>query len=224
MKKLSLALVGLLSAIPAFAEVVTYQFTGVINEIRREVPGVSLGRPVATADFEQGTVAIGSTFHGSFSYETSLTLGDYDFYFGHGSGKVVPASVLTFDANGASIVSGTTAPSIFVTDDDYWNYVHILPETNYNAPRATFLFYDYTRTALSGEGIPNELSLEAFWNAYARLNWTAADGSAYSSQGMFTSLTRVSPVPEPESFGMMIAGLGVLAAFARRRKQGVATH
>jgi PEP-CTERM motif len=224
MKKLGLAIIGLLSAIPAFAEVVTYQYTGVINTIRRDVPGVSMGRPVAAAEFLQGTVAVGSTFHGSFSYDTSLTLNGYDFYFGYGSGKVVPASVLTIDASGASIVSGTTAPNIFVSTDNYWHRVHILPETDYSSPQATFVFYDYTKTALSSEAIPGELSLEAFWNANASLTWITADGSGYRSEGMLTSLTRVSPVPEAESFGMMIAGLGVLAAFARRRKQSAVSR
>lgn len=224
MKKLSFVLVGLLSAIPAFAEVVTYEFTGVINTIRREVPGVTLGRPVASADFVQGKIAVGHTFHGSFSYDTSLPLNDFGFYsVPWDSSSVVPASVLTLDASGAAIVSGTRAPSIFVDNDDsYADRVYIITANEYLGPRLNFAFYDYTGTALSSGAIPGELSLDAFWHADADVKWTTANGTEYTSTGMFTSLTRVSPVPEPESFGMMIAGLGVLAAFARRRKQAAA--
>ncbi|MBI3229215.1 MAG: PEP-CTERM sorting domain-containing protein [Burkholderiales bacterium] len=48
-------------------------------------------------------------------------------------------------------------------------------------------------------------------------NYTAltSSGAGINSQKMLT----VTPVPEPETYGMMLAGLGVLAFLARRKKQ-----
>ncbi|MFM2059314.1 MAG: hypothetical protein RLY71_3699 [Pseudomonadota bacterium] len=44
-----------------------------------------------------------------------------------------------------------------------------------------------------------------------------ADGTAFIDQ---VSLTGAAPVPEPESIAMMLAGLGMLGAVARRQRKG----
>jgi hypothetical protein len=49
----------------------------------------------------------------------------------------------------------------------------------------------------------------------------SAKGASDSFGGSLdnVSLTNITPVPEPESYAMLIAGLGLMAAIARRRKQ-----
>jgi hypothetical protein len=48
----------------------------------------------------------------------------------------------------------------------------------------------------------------------------AASGKSDSYGGSLddVSLTRVAPVPEPEFYAMLLAGLGLMAKIARRRK------
>jgi hypothetical protein len=46
-------------------------------------------------------------------------------------------------------------------------------------------------------------------------------GNATGSQGGFYSITStVAPVPEPETYAMLLAGLGVVGSLYRRRKNG----
>jgi len=41
---------------------------------------------------------------------------------------------------------------------------------------------------------------------------------AYGTSGIFVGTTNIVPVPEPETYAMMLAGLGLVGAVARRRK------
>ena len=53
------------------------------------------------------------------------------------------------------------------------------------------------------------------------LEWTPVNDSL---NGIFTiSGTVLNPVPEPETYALMLAGLGVVGCMARRRKQERAT-
>lgn len=45
---------------------------------------------------------------------------------------------------------------------------------------------------------------------------TTATNSTYNVQGNY--LTNITPVPEPASYAMLLAGLGVMATIARRRR------
>jgi hypothetical protein len=59
----------------------------------------------------------------------------------------------------------------------------------------------------------------------ASMIWTDAfDGSSASENGyaLFRTATAVVAVPEPETYAMLIAGLGLLGFAARRRKQDAA--
>jgi len=47
----------------------------------------------------------------------------------------------------------------------------------------------------------------------------ATDGDLHYSVGQFTAMGNVAAVPEPETYAMMMAGLGIMGVVARRRKQ-----
>lgn len=51
-----------------------------------------------------------------------------------------------------------------------------------------------------------------FLGTYSSISWTASDGENYH---MFTI---GAPVPEPETYAMLLAGLGLMGGIARRRK------
>lgn len=63
------------------------------------------------------------------------------------------------------------------------------------------------------------------WHTYNALTsgnyYYEIQGEATGSQGGFYSITStVAPVPEPETYAMLLAGLGVVGSLYRRRKNG----
>jgi hypothetical protein len=63
-------------------------------------------------------------------------------------------------------------------------------------------------------------TLNGTWN----INWTVGNGAGnspgFSNLTLFARDMVTTPVPEPETYGMLLAGLGVLGLVARRRKLG----
>ena len=48
--------------------------------------------------------------------------------------------------------------------------------------------------------------------------WEPFESALYLNEGYSIALTGVSPIPEPESYAMLLAGLGLLGTIVRRRK------
>lgn len=49
--------------------------------------------------------------------------------------------------------------------------------------------------------------------------WVTVDGSSNGASGEYRLDFSLAPVPEPETYAMLLAGLGLLGVVARRRKQ-----
>ena len=88
-----------------------------------------------------------------------------------------------------------------------------------------FALYDSANTLVSNGTMLGSGSID-LWSLSAN---NLAQGSYYvkvsgtlvsTTSGSFGANLNVMPVPEPESYGMMLAGLGVLGFLARRRKDG----
>ncbi len=86
-----------------------------------------------------------------------------------------------------------------------------------------FTLFDFTQTVFSTDALPlplGGLSLASFqWSQFVY------ESSLGTVQGHLTSLTCVSgcsieipPVPEPQTWALMLAGLGVLGSLSRRRR------
>ncbi len=76
--------------------------------------------------------------------------------------------------------------------------------------------------ALSGSFLPNGGTVN-FTGLHAKFDVTALqNGQSYYNAGFFSvtgnAVAVTTPVPEPETYAMMIAGLGMLAFLAKRRK------
>jgi hypothetical protein len=91
-----------------------------------------------------------------------------------------------------------------------------------NVPAATFDTVTLTGpSGLIGTLLPGsssfELSGSSFASGYYVLN---VIGHATGGQAAYAVQMDVTPVPEPETYALMLAGLGLLGLVARRRKNG----
>jgi len=72
-------------------------------------------------------------------------------------------------------------------------------------------------TGINGNGFVGATVSALFSNGETRYGtYTLTNEAGFGSK---VGITSVSPVPEPETYAMMLAGLGLIGAIARRRKQ-----
>ena len=57
------------------------------------------------------------------------------------------------------------------------------------------------------------------WVGSAPASLTIVGIKSATSLSSYSGVVAVTPVPEPETYAMLLAGLGVMGAIARRRKQ-----
>jgi PEP-CTERM motif len=116
---------------------------------------------------------------------------------------VAGAPVISFNGNLNNFIfangppNNGTATNWFAmngTDIDYWNYGTLGPlrDASINAPPHAYV----TDISINGVALPG-------YNAFDASRW---------------SLTVANPVPEPETYAMLLAGLGLLGFTAWRRK------
>ncbi|MFP5390105.1 MAG: PEP-CTERM sorting domain-containing protein [Gammaproteobacteria bacterium] len=223
MRKIALATACLLCTLPAFAEVVTFEYTGVFNTIREEATPRS--RRVAESAIVPGSIRVGDSFHGRFSYETSVTLTPWvenpqwaSFYNDFSNPIPAPATTFVVDKSGTTIVSSIAAPSLTAYDNSNNRDFVVDPIFKYvpnGYGSVSFDFFDDTGALLPALAAPTSLDLDALYSADARLVWSSG-GKTVFAEGMLTSLTKVSPVPEPASYILLFVGLAIVAGGASR--------
>ena len=146
----------------------------------------------ATYSFTQGGYSDGATFTGTFQGI------DYDH-----NGVLVTNEIWAF----AGIING-----------GYWNGLTI---ENRNNGSVNFQ-YNLDSSILGdnpGEGISvyyRGWDIDFYAGNGGRVTGFPSEPSPYTSQ--FVQVTQTSPVPEPETWGMMLAGLGLLAFLGKRKK------
>ena len=75
-----------------------------------------------------------------------------------------------------------------------------------------------TAGAMSSSGAQDVWTLSADALAVGRYYLQVSGTMVSNTSGSFGGSVMLNPVPEPETYGMMLAGLGVLGWLARRRK------
>jgi hypothetical protein len=94
-------------------------------------------------------------------------------------------------------------------------------------PSFLVLSFGSEQNVFSSSAIPSDPNvLNGFSERFANIQFEILDGQGFGT-GQFTGLAfapitvgnPVSPVPEPETYGMLLTGLGLLGFLARRRKK-----
>lgn len=218
-------------AAQARAEVFTYEYTSVITKVEQYVRnsnGSLIGGDVGTSDWPGFVVAAGEKVRGRFSYDTESqesVAGEYccgyytTLYVGAQN-----ALALTFENSGYAYRSSNDLPVELATStypagggsDAFgvwqWDY------DGANRRLVSITMLDDTGTALPyrpDRMIPDSLA------GFARGEF---DYEIYSPDfskmvfvsGALTSVRQVSPVPEPGTYAMLLAGLG-LVGWQRKR-------
>lgn len=227
MRKIALLLAGLICSLSAHAELITFEYTGIINTLRETTNGHS--RAVVSSNLVRGGARVGDAYHGTFSLDTGVSrmdgasLDNATYSDWAGTTPDHP-NKFVLDKTDVSLTS-QTIPTVTVTNGSYdslsINFGSVPDSTSY----ASFglSFFDETGTALPGLGIPTNFDLNAWYYAQASVFWFASDFSRYVlMEGMLTSITRVSAVPEPTSYALFFAGIALVSGVAaRKRKQAV---
>ena len=199
------------------AEQITYTGTGTFDQfIGSDVVGLRWG----------------ATFSSSFSADTGSDTKPLDPI----RGFYAPILRVKLDVPTLNLHIDTVPPpvgSIYVANSNH-GYDDFSPNTEFhNLPNVGghlgiyWVFQDKSDQALTSKQLPLSLSLEAFNVRRFELDLsgtTFCSGVYFNSNchvdGTFTTLSVVA-VPEPETYAMMFAGLGLLGFVARRRR-GVA--
>jgi hypothetical protein len=180
------------------------------------------GTQVFSSTLSGSTITLGDIITGQFSYDPSRTVNlpipdpQRGFYvdFGAQLNFIELPSGLTHQSEGGA--------SVIVVNDVAGKDQIQIPTSSHATIGATdaqwvnITLEDATGTALGSTALPETLDASKF--STRRLTWTFSDAAnnqldVYASVAIFQ---RVAAVPEPESWGMLLAGL-VLIGLVRRR-------
>lgn len=228
MKKYISALLGsLLLSLSAHAASVTYNYTATVYLIYNY--DYTQPRPLTpySITLSDGTISIGNHFQGQFTYDTatSLQATNLEYDATYAGAAPTTTSGARFD-NGVTFAMPAGAPqsTIKIYDNNpYLNdYLSIYADGQTADERAmTFNFASENESVMHGSAIPG--ALEAFERRFIYLEARVSPTSTFSALASIDSLTpTVAPVPEPETYAMLLAGIGLVGWTARRKKTAVA--
>lgn len=217
MRHLALAFAGLVCSASASAEIITFEYSGVVNKIRQSPTGVSYdSRSVASTTVVPGGLSVGDGFRGTFSF--NLDTPKFEFspaemgaYFGNSSD---PGFSLVFDKSGAALQSAIMMVGVSNGSSD-----HLTITPRWSSVSSEFWFYDPSGKVFSDVSQPRTLNLNDFYEAELNMTWSVPDSSAtVRVETSLLSITKVSPVPEPSTYALLFAGLAIVGGAASRKR------
>ena len=201
---------------PAYAKVVSYNFTGLTRFIVTD----QTGNNVAVSSFDApgiGTVSIGDVVTGTLTYESqSEVVSDIDGELRYESLTTKP--IITYHIGNINRqFSFGRNQSITALDrpegDLFGDLIGFYGTSTLFPPEGSWMF-DYGRLSIGGQGIqfldsprlPEYLSLIGHGGLEIHWNFPGDGNYMLYQEAWLTSLT---PVPEPSAFALVGAGLGI---------------
>ena len=205
----------------SFAIQVTYNWEGVINGIDTRNGNLPFEAPFnpSFGEIVYGTISFNPELSGTFrsathqlySVTTSYTIDGFTFNQTETNPFTNYASVFN---NDVSLNDGVTGYDQFQTG---FTLIDFKPGYDIHGG---IILRDSSATAFTSTALPRNLDNLSF----DLTNWAlwihGAGGSELTAPSIevYGSITNISLVPEPETYSMLLTGLGVLGFMARRRK------
>jgi hypothetical protein len=223
MKAIKLSLLALmLVASAGHAEIIKYNFTA-------QGTSVNYGS-TSPSDFPAGAASYllpqNSTLSGSFFYDTDL----HALYTGPNYNDYVSTTgigIKLSSSAGYQFANNVTAefyePAVHVDDSNPQDLFRVNAseiDSHGISNDVTITLTGKTQSSLTQSSLPASLSLNDF-SGDVFIYWGDGAGKEFNYLATIDSLTLAAAVPEPETYAMLLAGLGLIGV-ARRRKQKAA--
>lgn len=207
---------------PAHAELYTFEYTAIVSRIGALPDGFSDngGVSVPSASIPAGSISIGDKVTGTISYDSQLVDTDVSGYVPSFEQTVNFASApVNFFSNGYKYGYMQTYPVGSTEKDSLsmgtYRYLY-LPTGAMTREEAGFTFADSTHTKFDGNKVPGANASTFDSNTMRYVYSDNSLNTGFAVDANITNLRLVSAVPEPGTYAMLLAGLGVLSW--RRRK------
>lgn len=220
-------------SVPAQSEVITYAFSGMIGSMFEHDHATNVNTTVGSSSFAGALVSLGDSVHGTFSYNTDAPQSPYYQPTPPATGTYLvylpdsAVSHISFQVGSGSVrfQSGQTPIAIVGNDNSNglgWDIFYLSASKAYDPVMfqdANIALYDKTGAAFSNGGMPTSLNLNMFHYKTLSAGWLRqADGDQMHFDVTLATLSPlVSSIPEPQTFALIILGLGMISFVTRRR-------
>ncbi|QJD91401.1 PEP-CTERM sorting domain-containing protein [Duganella dendranthematis] len=209
---------ALVLAATAHAEQVTYNYSGYVSAIYKYDHSQPWPMNVSSVLTDDGTVTTYLDFHGQISYDTSTPMqAGPEWGPTYSGASPLTSASLSFDNSSVSYQSAANSSELQIIYKNPYLSDQFRVVTAAGDRTLEFNFTADNEHVLNGSRIPGYLNQFTSLNGFY-FGGSTQDGNTFTAFGAITSLDRVSAVPEPETWGMLVAGLALIG-WRQRRKQ-----